>query len=124
MRYQKYHASKTIVDGISFDSRKEANRWKALIRLEEEGKIHDLERQVPFELTPPIREPDSTGPRGGKIKGKLLERASYYVADFVYTDSEGNHVVEDVKSPATRTPVYILKRKIMLWRHGIQIKEV
>lgn len=120
----KYNAHKTEVDGIKFDSRKEARRWEELMALAEAGEITELERQVPFKLTPTIREPDKTGPRGGIIHGKVIERPSFYVADFVYKDADGNKVVEDVKSPATRTPVYVLKRKLMLAIYHIRIREV
>jgi hypothetical protein len=76
------------------------------------GLITNLRRQVPFELIPSQR-------RGGRV----VERPVRYIADFVYTEN-GEDVVEDVKSHATRTPQYIIKRKLMLWEFGIQIKEV
>ena len=50
------------------------------------------------------------------------ERPVDYIADFVYRDKDGNEVVEDVKG--VRTRVYVIKRKLMLWRHGIRIREV
>ena len=65
--------------------------------------------QVAFELIP------------AQKAGGRSERACKYVADFVYTKS-GEVVVEDVKGH--RTPEYIIKRKLMLWRHGIAIQEV
>lgn len=108
----KYHAKKTAVDGITFDSRKEANRWTELRLMEKAGMIKNLERQKRYELTPTQRDPET---------GKVIERASYYVADFVYEDEDGNTVIEDSKG--MRTDVYILKRKIMLARYGIRIKE-
>lgn len=111
-RLSKYHARKTEVDGITFDSRKEANRWTELRLMEKAGMIRNLERQKRYELTPAQRDPET---------GKVIERASYYVADFVYEDEDGNTVVEDSKG--LRTDVYILKRKIMLARYGIRIKE-
>lgn len=117
----KYGAKKTVMDGIEFDSRREANRWFELRMLERAGAISDLERQVKFVLIPQQREPDSVGPRGGKIKGKLLENEVAYVADFVYLDN-GQKVVEDAKG--FKTPEYIIKRKLMLYFHNIQIKEV
>lgn len=107
----KYHARKTTVDGITFDSRKEANRWTELRLMEKAGMIKDLERQKPFELIPSQKDPDT---------GKTIERACYYLADFVYTEN-GNIVVEDCKG--VKTDVYILKRKIMLYRYGIRIRE-
>lgn len=100
----KYNNRKTYVDGIAFDSRKEAKRYQELKLLERGGVISDLDYQVKFELIP-------------KQEG---ERPCYYVADFVYTEN-GKKVVEDVKGK--RTQVYILKRKLMLERHGIKILE-
>ena len=102
---------------------KEYRRYLDLIMLEKEGKISDLKRQVKFILIPEQREPDKVGKRGGRIKGKLLEREASYYADFVYTDNEsGNLIVEDTKG--FRTKDYIIKRKLMLHVHGIRIKEV
>ena len=101
----KYKNIKTVTsDGIRHDSIKEANRWCELKWLERAGKIQDLQRQVKFLLIP-------------KQEG---ERAVYYVADFVYIEN-GQKVVEDVKG--CRTDLYKLKRKLLLWRYGIKIKE-
>lgn len=95
-----------------FDSNKEANRWQQLCFLERAGKIHDLKRQVKFELIPAQYQ-----------DGRCVERACSYIADFTYM--EGNHlVVEDVKSPPTRRKdSYIIKRKLMRWVHHIKIRE-
>ena len=90
--------------------------------LERTGEIKDLKRQVKFELIPAQREPDTIGKRGGIHKGKVIENAVNYVADFVYTDCcSGVQVVEDAKG--MRTKDYIIKRKLMLYRHGIKILE-
>lgn len=121
--YSKYNATKTKIDGHTFDSKKEARRYLQLKSMEQAGEISGLELQKPYKLTPTLREPDIQGPRGGVRQGKVIERPSYYVADFVYQKA-GETVVEDVKSPATRTPVYILKRKLMLWLYHIRIQEV
>ena len=127
----KYKAKKTEVDGITFDSMKEAKRYQELKILEAAGQIKDLRLQVPYELIPAMREPDTVGKRGGKIKGKLIERAVIYKADFVYLEKldipfsdqeKWEEVVEDVKG--MRTKEYILKRKLMLYRYGIRIREV
>lgn len=118
----KYHARKTTVDGETFDSIKEARRFAELKMLEKAGEISGLERQVKFVLIPAQREPDDVGPRGGVIRGKLLERECAYIADFTYRDAEGRQIVEDTKG--VRTPEYIIKRKLMLWIHGIRIKEL
>lgn len=104
----KYGNIKTKTsDGIKHDSRKEANRWCELKLLERAGKITDLQRQVKYELIP-------------KQDG---ERACYYVADFVYHDVDANKkVVEDTKG--VKTEVYKIKKKLMLYVHGIRIIEI
>ena len=122
----KYNAKKVSVDGIEFDSKKEARRYQELLLLQKAGEIYMLERQKVYELLPAQREPDTVGKRGGVIKGKLLERAVEYVADFVYTDKHGKTVVEDVKGfrEGGAYAVFVLKRKLMLYRYGIKIIEV
>ena len=124
----KYRSKKVTVNGITFDSKKEAKRYAELLLLERAGAISDLKRQVRFELIPAQYETverysEKTGKRL-KDKKVLLERECSYIADFVFEDKNGRVVVEDVKSPATRTEAYVVKRKLMLWRHGIKVKEV
>jgi hypothetical protein len=92
--------------------------------LQRAGEIRELQTQVPFELIPSQREPDTVGKRGGIKQGKCIEKSCVYYADFVYKDANGNVVVEDAKSPATRTEAYRIKKKLMLWVHGIRIQEV
>jgi hypothetical protein len=123
-RFQnKYKNQKIVVDHIAFDSKKEANRYFELRMMEKAGKIADLKRQVKYILIPAQREPDHIGPRGGITKGKLIERECAYIADFMYKDLEKDeYIVEDTKG--FRTPEYIIKRKLMLWVHGIRITEV
>lgn len=105
----KYHNQKISVDGIIFDSKKEANRYKELKLLELTGKIKNLQRQVSFELIPAF-----------SLDGKRY-RSLNYIADFVY--EEGNkQVVEDVKG--ARTDVYRIKKKLMAYKHKIEIREV
>lgn len=105
----KYSAKKVVVDGIEFDSRKEANRYTVLRQYEIAGVIRDLKMHEEFELIP----------KCGK------ERPAKYHADFSYIVCEtGQKVVEDVKSRATKTKDYILRRKLMNWVHGIQVQEV
>ena len=111
----KYRARKTVVDGITFDSKKEADRYRELKLLEQAGKIRGLELQKRFELIP-----------AQKAAGERTERAACYVADFCYDErSEALNcwyaVVEDTKGVRTRD--YILKRKLMRWVHGISIRE-
>lgn len=106
----KYHSRKITKDGITYDSVKEYRRFCELSLLQKAGKVTDLQRQVKFELIPSQR-----------IDGKVVERPCHYVADFVYTQ-DGERVVEDTKG--FRTKDYILKRKMMLFFHGIKINEV
>ena len=104
----KYHAHKTTVDGITFDSHKEADRYLVLKGLEEDGLIEDLRRQVRYELVPAF-----------DVDGRHY-RPVYYVADFVYVE-DGKEVVEDVKG--VMTDVYKLKSKLFARRYGMSIKE-
>lgn len=118
----KYHNEKTTVGDITFDSRKEARRYRELMYLQTAGKIEDLHLQQTFTL----QESYLTA-EGERI------RAIRYIADFVYTrptepDCNGEvyqmTVVEDVKSRATRTAQYRIKKKLMQERFGITITEV
>ena len=93
-----------------FDSRKEEARYRELLLLERAGKITDLKRQVKFELIPAQHDE----------KGKCIERAVNYWADFVYTEDR-KVIVEDAKG--FRTDVFKIKKKLMLYMHGIRIKE-
>jgi len=97
MRRHKYNARKMIVDGITFSSGKEARRYQELRLLEAAGEISDLQLQKVYELIP---------------KG-IDERAATYRADFTYMEA-GKKIIEDVKG--IKTPVYILKRKLMKFR--------
>lgn len=106
----KYGNRKITRDGITFDSLKECNRYCELKLMQRAGVISGLQLQVSFELIPAQR-----------IGGKVVERAANYIADFVYQQN-GETVVEDTKG--FRTKDYILKRKLMLWRYGIRIREV
>lgn len=111
----KYHSKKITVDGITYDSKKEYLRHRELLLLEKAGAISELERQVKFELLPSQR-----------VNGKVAERAVNYIADFTYYDLKAPsgqiYVVEDTKGFKTKD--YILKRKMMLYFHGIRIKEI
>nr|UVX46400.1 MAG: protein of unknown function (DUF1064) [Bacteriophage sp.] len=107
-RRSKYHAKRTSVDGITFDSKREADRYLVLKSMEEDGAIEDLRRQVRYELIPAF-----------DVDGKHYRPVSY-VADFVYVEN-GKEVVEDVKG--MRTDVYKLKSKLFARRYGKAIKE-
>lgn len=122
----KYNASKCVVDGITFDSRKEAKRYCELKLLEKGNVIRDLRLQVEFELLPNQYATEKRYGKNGKpLKDKkvLLERRVVYRADFVYILNETNEtVVEDCKG--LRLEVYKIKKKLMLYRYGVRIKEV
>tara|TARA_R100000149_G_C5809190_1_gene93159 strand:+ start:113 stop:553 length:441 start_codon:yes stop_codon:yes gene_type:complete len=90
----KYRAVKTVVDGITFHSKKEAERYKILALLEAQGKIDGLRLQPRIPLM---------------VNGVKI---GHYVGDFEYKHG-GKLILEDVKSPATRTPIYKLKKKIL-----------
>lgn len=101
----KYNNRKmTAPDGQKFDSVKEYHRWGCLRLLERAGAIKDLQRQVKYELIPRIGD----------------QRACNYIADFTYME-DGKLVVEDCKG--VKTEAYKIKKKLMLWLHGIKIKE-
>ena len=119
----KYQNKKITVAGETFDSMKEYNRFCELRMMQRAGLITDLQRQVKYILIPTQREPDTIGKRGGVKQGKLLEKECAYIADFVYKEN-GETVVEDTKSEATKTESYIIKRKLMLWLNGIRIREI
>lgn len=110
--WTKYNNKKITVDGQVFDSKKEASRYEELRLLEKAGAIKDLRTQVKFKLIPAQRD---------EATGKVIERECSYKADFVY-EEDGKTVVEDVKG--FRTKEYVVKRKLMLWRYGIRIREV
>lgn len=100
----KYHSKKMIIDGITFDSKREANRYCELKLLEKAGKIKDLQLQHQFVLQPSFKK-----------KGKSI-RAITYVADFVYFDLERmKNVVEDVKG--YKTDVYQIKKKMFEYKY-------
>lgn len=102
----KYGAKKSG----GYDSKKERNRANELKLMQRAGLISNLREQVKYVLIPTQR--NSTG--------GLLEKECSYYADFVY-DKDGTTVVEDTKG--VRTPEYRLKRKLMLYVHGISIVE-
>ena len=121
---RKYGNSKITIDGITFDSRKEANRWRELSLLAKAGDIVDLQRQVKFVLIPAQYETyERYGKKGQRLQDgqRLVEKECAYIADFVYKE-DGETIVEDTKGIKTKD--YIIKRKLMLYVHGIRIKEV
>jgi hypothetical protein len=106
----KYHNEKSG----RYASKKEAQRAAELQLLERAGAISELKEQQKWLLLPAQRD----------ANGELLERECSYYADFTYRDANGELVVEDVKSEPTKTPEYRIKRKLMLWVHGVRIREV
>ena len=131
----KLNNQSITVDGIKFDSLKEARRYKELLLLQRAGVIQKLELQKKYVLIPAQYETVATGEyyKVGDKKGQpktkqvCIEQSVVYIADFVYTEN-GKTVVEDVKGfrdPSSATYAkFVLKRKMMLWIHGIKIKEV
>ena len=111
MRWSKYGNRKTYVGGKAFDSAREANRYTELYLMQKAGKIQDLQCQVSFELVPGIKSESGRG----------IQRPITYVADFTYREDD-RLVVEDAKG--YRTEVYNIKKKLMRWRHGIEVREV
>ena len=103
-KYNKYHNRKTEIDGIKFDSKREANRYIELKLMEQAKAIQDLKLQVKFPL----------------VKKSSHGQEVVYVADFVYYE-DGKMVVEDSKG--YRTDVYKLKKRLMAELYGIDIKE-
>lgn len=108
----KYRNTKVVdASGKRFDSKREHKRHGQLVLLAQAGLIHDLQTQVRFELLP-----------NQKTQSGKTERPVHYVADFVYKTKDGIQVVEDAKG--VRTADYVIKRKLMLQKHGIEIVEV
>jgi len=104
---RKYNNVPTVVDGIKYDSKKEARHGQMLEAMQRDGLIRDLRRQVPYLI---------------QINGVKVCKV---IMDFVFTDGDGDTVVQDVKSAITRkNPVYRLKAKLMLAVHGITVCEV
>ena len=113
-------------DGIVHDSRKEAIRWEELKLMEKSGEISDLQRQVKYTLLPAQYEYKRSLKTGKVKKCKCMERECRYIADFVYRDKSGFLRVEDVKGykMGGAYNLFVLKRKMMLYFHGIRVTEV
>ena len=109
-KYMKQQKRRAV---LRFDSQKEARRYDHLTIRQKAGEIHDLRLQVDFTL-----QEAYTDQEGRRV------RAIRYRADFTYRERDGRLVVEDVKSKPTRTREYLIKRKLMKERRGIDITEV
>lgn len=110
--HQKYRNQRvTDAEGAKFDSKAEHRHWQRLQMLLKAGKIMKLERQVAFELAPPV-----------VLQGRK-KTALRYLADFVYVDATtGERVVEDVKGAVT--DVWRIKKHLMMSVHGIEVREI
>ena len=105
----KYKNKKVMIDNILFDSKKEANYYTYLKMLERAGKIKNLELQKKITLQGSF-----------KLNGKTI-RAITYIADFVYEDDKGVHVVD---TKGYRTEVYKIKKKLFAKKYGTEIEEI
>lgn len=114
MHFQKYRSNKCTWNGQRFDSELERDRYAQLILMQKAGKIRELHRQVRFQLIPAQKDSE----------GKAIERPVFYVADFTYREPYDGAplIVEDTKGVKTKD--YIIKRKLMLYTHGIRIREI
>ena len=122
----KYGAKPMVVDGIRFDSTKEARRYSELRLLEKAGHIRDLELQPRFPLdVVALGQGTVPNDRRGRYAGGRVVRCGYYTADFRYVDAETAAViVEDVKSGPTKTAAYRLRKRLVEAIHGVKIIEV
>lgn len=103
---KKWNAKRIVVDGTTFDSMAEAYRYSELKWLRDDGQIAGLKVHVTYPI---------------EINGEVVCR---YIADFVYIDEMGELVIEDVKSPVSRTDVYRLKKKLMRVVNGLEVREI
>ena len=100
----KYKNKKAVVDGIEFDSRKEANYYAELKLLQKVGEIEKIELQPEFELLPRFRK-----------NGKTY-RPIKYIADFKVTYTDGRVEIVDVKGH--KTEVFRLKEKLFEYQYS------
>ncbi len=108
----KYRNKKTVLDGITFDSKAEAKRYAELKLLERGKVINNLELQPKFKILGTLR-----------VDGHRTMSVKYYIADFMY-QRDGKTIVEDVKG--MKTPVYQLKKQLFLSLYGdkVEFREV
>lgn len=123
----KYKNKKTEVYGIVFDSGKEASYYRFLKEQEEAGEISNLRMQVSYEIIPAVWEDQVVHLKTkDKVVRRCVQRATHYVADFVYTvTATGLEEIIDVKSAITRkNQAYRLKKKMMRAFHNIEVIEI
>ena len=110
----KYNNRKVELNGFTFDSQKEARRYRDLQLLERTGVIQELKTQVAFVLADSVKF-ENEARRKPAVK---------YIADFTYIEND-KLIIEDVKSAITRKDkVYRLKKHFMKSVHGLEIREV
>lgn len=118
-RGNKFSAEKVRMDGHTFDSKKEAARYRQLRALEAAGQIRDLELHPVFKI---VIEGRPLLIKSGHYRNG---RAARYTADFRYVDCDGRTVVEDVKSRITAAkPDYKLRKALVEHLYGITVREV
>ena len=126
----KYKNKKVCVNGLYFDSKKEAKRFMQLLEKQQNGEISSLQTLVKYVLIPSQYEYyERYGKKGQKLKDgrRMVERECAYIADFVYIDNaSGETVVEDVKGYRRDGAynIFTIKRKLMLYLKGIKVNEV
>jgi len=104
-RKNKYNAKKTVVDGITFDSKAESERYKFLKSMQDAGAISNLELQPRY------------------VFYVNSQRICAFKPDFRYV-AEGEVIVEDVKSKATKTRDYSIRKKLLLALYNIDLVEI
>ena len=110
----KYRSVRTVVDGVTFASKKEAARYQELRLLEKAGEIKDLELQPVYPLV--VRH---------HVHHAQATTIGKYTPDFRYREGpKGVLVIEDVKSSATKTTAYRLRKKFVEAQYNIRIQEV
>lgn len=119
VRKNKFLNVKTVVDNIKFDSKREARRFGELKMLERAGEISDLELQPKYWLEidgKPILLKSEGFPNGRRASVKW---------DFRYRDKRGRIMLEDVKSSASRTEAYVLRKGVFECLHpDLTVKEI
>ena len=125
IKRSKYGNRKVTIEGINFDSEREAKRYLILKDYQNKGDISDLKMQVVYELIPAIKELKTIVLKTKtRQKEVTIQQPITYRCDFTYI-KDNVLVVEDVKiSPKMLPTEYKLKKKLMRYIHGITIKEV
>jgi hypothetical protein len=120
----KYGNKKVVTAEGEFASKVEYHRWLFLQEAAKNGEIFNLRRQVEYQLLPTQYRTELKKLKYGRVKAvqRVAERKVCYIADYVYEKADGQLVVEDTKG--FHDDKYPLKRKMMLFFHGIPIREV